>query len=336
MRLRPGWPDLERTTIRVPGRAVRSIAFDRDGARATIFAPNGYVGFIGVVDLHRGEPRESKQIRVRREILDGVPLSPDAKRLAISEWLDETVIWNLEDDSEKLSVPVRYLQYAGPELGGAVDFSDIAFSPDGRRFAVVDIHGKMFLIDSHNGKPQSSFDFGISQFKFLPDGETLILWNRSVLSRGKLATREIINVEPVGHRLIETVAISDNGRLIATGGNEGTILLWNSAIMKTIGTLSGHRSSVTSLAFSPDGSVLASQSHEDRTVRLWDIASCEELGTLDEASGSRLKLAFSPDGLTLVGLTYGEAYSMRPDNKRHSQCEITLWRASQVRKRPPD
>ncbi|NTU41812.1 MAG: NACHT domain-containing protein [Nitrospirales bacterium] len=61
----------------------------------------------------------------------------------------------------------------------------------------------------------------------------------------------------------------------------------------------GHSSSVTSVAFSPDGKILVTGSW-DKTARLWDVASGREIKTIQAHSGSVTSVTFSPDGKTLV------------------------------------
>ena len=93
------------------------------------------------------------------------------------------------------------------------------------------------------------------------------------------------------------VAFSPDGRLLASGGRDWTVRLWDPATGEHLRTLTGHAGTVRGVAFSPDGRLLASGCG-DRTVRLWDLATGEHLRTL--SGHGVLGVAFSPDGRLLA------------------------------------
>ncbi|HKQ06771.1 MAG TPA: hypothetical protein VJ464_16675 [Blastocatellia bacterium] len=63
--------------------------------------------------------------------------------------------------------------------------------------------------------------------------------------------------------------------------------------------LRGHTDPVISVAYSPDGKLLASGS-KDKTIKLWEVSSGKPLGTLQGHEDSVLSVIFSPDGKVLA------------------------------------
>ena len=100
------------------------------------------------------------------------------------------------------------------------------------------------------------------------------------------------------------MAFSRDSKTLATGGDyDGSIKLWDIASGKELNTLSGPTDMVTSIAFAPDGSMLAAGS-KDGTVRLWKLGSTLPPrafnGNTGGIAGEVTSVTFSPDGKTLA------------------------------------
>lgn len=96
---------------------------------------------------------------------------------------------------------------------------------------------------------------------------------------------------------VNAIALSPDGRKLATAGGDWVVRLWEVGTGKYITGLTGHPSAVNAVAFSPDGKILASAGS---TLRLWDADTGESLHTDNRDLGSIDLLAFSPDGKTLA------------------------------------
>jgi WD40 repeat protein len=169
-----------------------------------------------------------------------------------------------------------------PAPGTAVrDYRDrvqaVAYTPDGRTLITA--------ID-----PSGDPDDGIR-------GGSVELWDAAT---GKL--RSSLRPFTAG---VNAVAVSPDGKLLATGGLEyhatrgrpdirGECRLWDPATGAELGELRGHENSVQAVAFSPDGRRLATAS-QDTTVKVWDVPARRELATF------RGHFTRKPDGVVKAG-----------------------------------
>lgn len=97
---------------------------------------------------------------------------------------------------------------------------------------------------------------------------------------------------------LRSLAFDLQGEMLASGGYDGTVKLWETDSGKLLRTLEGHRGSVTSVVFDAQGDTLASGGYDNK-VKLWDAPSGTLLRTLDHEYEVR-SLAFDTQGETLA------------------------------------
>jgi hypothetical protein len=206
-----------------------------------------------------------------------VTFSPDGDILASAGTGNDIRLWRVKNGSLLKTLS-----------GDAVveGFVDLAFSPDGQSLASGSDTGNTVYIwrvsDGSLIHKLEGHTEGIHSVAFSPDGQTLASGSRDgtirlwQVSDGSVF-RVLIPENNIGY--IWGVAFSPDGKILATGhsfifsldpAEDNLIHLWGVSDGSLLKTLHGHSHIVFDIAFSPDGSLIASGS-ADGTFRLWGL-----------------------------------------------------------------
>ncbi len=272
--------------------------------------------------------------RLEHGLLTALQISPDGRRLASAAWTDPQVrIWDVDGGKELRRISSNK---------DARSIDCMAWSGDGKILATWSyanpVQHPVCLWDAETGKSLRELNAGMDQIEslvFSPDskmlaalgmerrsGRTVILLWEVDTGRPLPPLDAPIGGANVGAYAHTRVAFSPDGRTLAAGGQGvGTSLyLWEVVSGRRRLTLT-HGEDVASLAFSPDGKLLAAVNNTNNVnefiatgridppaggkpspprVHLWDVVAEKELPSLEGHRGAITSLSFSPDGKLLA------------------------------------
>jgi WD40 repeat protein len=286
-------------TFEGPFPAIYSLALSPDGET---LAASVYGGAVPLFDVATGKKRltlepvpESTITKVWRDYNWGVAFSPDGKTVAAANYGRMLILWDVATRKNTRNLDLA-TQSTWNKMGPGAGYC-LAFSPDGKTLAGGDSFG-INLWDVASGKLTANLTGDVIDPKtklidlktntvlsvaFSPDGKTLA-WGRSdgTVKLWDLASGQC-TATLKGHSadvVIRSVAFNRDGKRLASAagvwenndsGKKGEIRVWDVASGQVIHRFAQETGIVLSVAFSPNGRLLASGS-SDGTVKLWDVA----------------------------------------------------------------
>ncbi len=229
----------------------------------------------------------------------GIAFSPDGNRLAVATsigvWLYDAETFN----------EIALL------TGHKEEVTTVAFSPDGRKLASgsgFNLPGTLKLWDVETGQNIATFQVesgSVDSVAFSPDSAKLAwadrLWD--------VETKQQLDI--LQDNGLFDVAFSPDGKILAGTGisvvkriRAGVVKFYDVETGQLLNTLTPTPpvERISSIAFSPDGRILASGSASDGTVKLWNVETGQNTATFTEkpSDGNSLCVVFSPDGTKLA------------------------------------
>jgi WD40 repeat protein/transcriptional regulator with XRE-family HTH domain len=273
---------------RIPGStqannfvSTQRISYSPDGK--SLFATDE--NRIKIYDPQLGTP--VRELSGQAAAVTAIAVSRDGKFLASGALDGSVLLWDLVSDA-----PVQPLE------GHTQAVENLTFSPDGKWLVTAGDDGALKIWDVSSGALLKNFsEFGdvVLGVTFSPDGKqlaftdgTLQMWKLS--DQNGITYEELFNIPGAAPDSFS----ADGSRLAGYVGND--IKIWDAASGRELLTLTGHRNWIMGLAFSPDGSRLASTS-KDGSIKVWSLAPGGELTTVASPGtvfGTRI--ASSPDG----------------------------------------
>ncbi|WP_435011978.1 WD40 repeat domain-containing serine/threonine protein kinase (plasmid) [Tundrisphaera lichenicola] len=219
--------------------------------------------------------------------------SPDGGRIAAVCFGGTVELWDANSGRRIFSRRA----HAGDALG-------VAFSPDGDRFITTGADGSILLWDVATGRATRLAGLGsrlIWDVEFSLDGDRFATAESGGVVRVLDANTGlgITLPTPPGCGDVFQVAFSPDRRILAFGGTDQPVTLWDLEAEQKLGTLGEpgtHTEGTLGLAFSPVDGRLLVETGTNGLARIWDVAERRLIRDLTGHTGDVYGAAYSPDG----------------------------------------
>ncbi len=282
------------------GSVIRSLDVQQDHVASLAFSPDGKLLASGYSkgSVRFWNPATGEQLRAiegHQGTIDDLAFSPDGRLLATSSGQDHKVrLWDSATGGHLRTVHLHSNQLSG---------KSVAFGPDGRILAYHFGMGVARLEEVASGDtlqtiiPEKFSDFG--DLDFTPDGLLVGSDDSHIYSDVRIwepTTGQLVRSFSGHSADVVTIAISKDGRLLASGSVDRTIRLWNLSTGEPLGTLRGHRDYIEAIALSPNGRFVASTDSEI-DLWLWAIPNLRENALLSDLPAPSPRAALMSEAL---------------------------------------
>lgn len=181
------------------------------------------------------------------------------------------------------------------------------YSPDGSHLASIGYDGTVIVWDVATGRellrlPGTSEpnDFVTTKrITYSPNGKLLIACDRNQVNFYDPISGSLLKTL-IGHKAyVTSIAISTDGKRIASGGLDGSVIIWDVSSGDPLLQLPGHADAIEEVTFSPDGKWLVTAG-DDTALRIWDVMTGDMLQQYTDFTGVVVGVTFSPDGQQLA------------------------------------
>jgi len=227
-------------------------------------------------------------------------LSPDSTRLAVGCG-NEVVIYNVTGANPALVARAS----AHPD-----SVQSMAWSPDGKTLA-TGAYRRVVLWNVESLAPERQITTGltdrITAMRFLPDGTQLVFADGRIAESGTVRIADISSGAvtaswPAHADTIFDLAVSGDGKILATAGGDKLVKMWDLATHKETARFEGHVAQVLTLAFDGNASRLVSGGI-DQQIKVWDVKTHERTNTLGTHTAPINAVAWDAAGNAVVAVT---------------------------------